>query len=183
MYWIRFSLVVLIATVLNASSMLNAVALGGYNIRPDLLLVLLLFFSSSAKSFDAIITSFAIGFAADISTGIIGPYCLSFGLFGSLVSQLHGVVLMKRMIHQGLAIFVIGMCAGITAWGRYRHVRRHYGLGLERLKNSSTKPEHVRNSAGKVVLLGGGGSFYMGRFFGDVGLAGAAQVSHRQKNR
>ena len=42
MYWIRFSLVVLIATVLNASSMLNVIALGGYNIRPDLLLVLLL---------------------------------------------------------------------------------------------------------------------------------------------
>jgi rod shape-determining protein MreD len=117
MYWIRFSLVVLIATVLNAANVLNAIALGGYNIRPDLLLVLLLFFSSGAKPFDAIITSFAIGFAADISTETIGPYCLSFGLFGSLVSQLHGVVLMKRMTHQCLAIFVIGMCAGITAWG------------------------------------------------------------------
>ncbi len=117
MYWIRFSLVVLIAAILNASSMLDPAALGPYNIRPDLLLVLLLFFSSSAKPFDAIITSFAIGFAADISTETIGPYCLSFGLFGSLVSQLHGVVLMKRMTHQCLAIFVIGMCAGIMAWG------------------------------------------------------------------
>ncbi len=117
MRWVRFSILLLVCTLLNAGNLLNSISLSSFNIRPDLLLVLLVFLSINCETTDAVIASFIIGFAADISGTAIGPYTISFGLIGSVISQMHKVVIMKRMVHQATAIFVTGIITGVL--GRF----------------------------------------------------------------
>ena len=112
MRWVRFSIILFAATLLNSGNMLNMISVGSLNIKPDLLLILLLFFGINCEATAAVTASFAIGFAADISGSSMGPYIISFGLFGSLISQMRKVVIMKRMTHQGAAIFFTGIIAG-----------------------------------------------------------------------
>ena len=111
MRWIRFAILVLVVTLLNAGNTLNIISVGAGNIRPDLLLVLLLFIGVSCEVNDAIFASFIIGFAADISGAAMGPYMLSFGVFGTIISQMRKIVLMKRMIHQATATLILGLIA------------------------------------------------------------------------
>ncbi len=111
MHWKRFIIVLLLATLLNAGNLLNSVSVGSMNIRPDLLLILLVFFSSNCGTYDAIIVSFAIGFAADISSAAMGPYIISFGMFGAFLSQMRKVIIMRKPAHVGLAIFFTGILA------------------------------------------------------------------------
>ena len=40
MRWVRFAILVLVVTLLNAGNALNMISVGSANIRPDLLLVL-----------------------------------------------------------------------------------------------------------------------------------------------
>ena len=112
MRWARFSIILLVITILNTGDMLDLISVGSLHIRPDLLLIILVFFASNCGMFEAIIASFVIGFAADISGSVMGPYTISFGLFGSLISQLRKVIIMKRMIHQCGAIVATGLLAG-----------------------------------------------------------------------
>lgn len=113
MRWVRFSIFLLVFTLLSTGNLLNTISLGGFNIRPDLLLILLVFLAINCETSEAIIASFAVGFAADISGSAIGPFTISFGLVGSLISQMRKVVIMKRMVHQTAAIFVAGVIAGV----------------------------------------------------------------------
>ena len=112
MRWLRFLIVLLICTLLNAGNLLNTVSVSSFNIRPDLLLILLVFVAINCETSDAIIASFIVGFAADISGSAIGPFTVGFGVVGLMISQLRKVVIMKRMVHQAAAIFVIGLIAG-----------------------------------------------------------------------
>ena len=112
MRWMRFFVFLLLATLLNAGNVLNTISVSSLHIKPDLLLIMLVFFTVNIATTDAIVASFAIGFAADISGGTVGPYMITFGVVGSFISQLQRVVVMKRMIHQAAAIFVIALVAG-----------------------------------------------------------------------
>ena len=114
MRWGRIGIIILLASLLNAGNLLNTIAIGENNIRPDLLLILMVFFAINCGSLEATIVSFAIGFAADISSAaaVMGPAMISYGLFGTLIAQLRKVVIMKRMTHQALAIFAMGIIAG-----------------------------------------------------------------------
>ena len=112
MRWGRFSIIILIATILDAGNLQNSIALGAANIKPDLLLILMVFSATNCTTFDAIIISFVIGFAADISSQAMGPAFISFGLFGSLISQLRKIIIMKKMTHQSAAIFTTALVAG-----------------------------------------------------------------------
>lgn len=112
MRWGRIGIIILLATLLNAGNLLNTIAIGENNIKPDLLLILMVFFAINCGSLEATIVSFAIGFAADISSAAMGPAMISYGLFGTLIAQLRKVVIMKRMTHQALAIFAMGIIAG-----------------------------------------------------------------------
>ena len=102
----------LLATLLNAGNVLNTISVTSLQIKPDLLLITLVFFSINIATTDAVAASFAIGFAADIAGGTMGPCMITFGVIGSFISQLQRVVVMKRMIHQAAAIFVIALVAG-----------------------------------------------------------------------
>jgi len=106
MRWFRFAVLILLATVLQASFFADL------NIKPDLLLILLVFFAVYCNTSEAIITSFAIGFAADLIGRTMGPQMISFGLFGTALAYLHRVIAIRKMTSQFLAIFITALLAG-----------------------------------------------------------------------
>ena len=114
MRWIRFAVFILIVTVVQAG-LVNIIAVTSLNIKPDLLLILLVFFAIHCNTSEAIITSFMIGFAADIIGSAMGSQMISFGLFGTLLAYLHRVIAIRKMPYQSLAIFITGFLAGVLA--------------------------------------------------------------------
>jgi len=115
MHWLRFTVFISLVTVLQAG-MLDIIAITPLNIKPDLLLILLVFFAICCNTSEAIISSFTIGFAADISIGsAMGPQIISFGLFGTALAYLHRVITIRKMPYQSLAIFITGFLVGTLA--------------------------------------------------------------------
>ncbi len=115
MRWIRFAVLVLVASLLQ-TGLVSALAILRTDFKPDLLLILLVFFALRSSSTDAIIASFVIGFAADLSNPIagrlMGPRIISFGVFGTLLSDLNTTISPRRLIYQAITIFLTG---GLTA--------------------------------------------------------------------
>lgn len=114
MRWFRFAGLILFVTIVQAS------VLGNLSTGPDLLLILLVFFCIYCNPSEAIITSFAIGFAADMIGSPIplmpmGPQTISFGLLGTGLAYLHRVINVRNMPSQALAIFTVALLAGVLA--------------------------------------------------------------------
>jgi len=109
--WIRFLFVLWVVALLDAGHLLNTIAIPPFHIKPDLLLVFLVFAACNLPVEKALIVSFLIGFTADVSseTGLMGPYTIAFTVFGAIICQLRRVVLMRRMVYQALTIFVLTM--------------------------------------------------------------------------
>jgi rod shape-determining protein MreD len=115
MRWFRFAVFILIVTVLQAGTV-DIIAVTRWNVKPDLLLILLVFFCIYCNTSEAIITSFTIGFAADIIGSAMGSQMLSFGLFGTSLAYLHRVISIRKIPHQSVAIFFTGLLAGALAY-------------------------------------------------------------------
>jgi len=115
MRWLRFSLLVLFVAVLQASMAMNVVAITQMRISPDLLLILLVYLAIKCDSYDAIITSFALGLAVDIISPSMGPYFLSFGIIGTGLAHVRKIILLKRTQQQAATIFIVGVIAGCVA--------------------------------------------------------------------
>lgn len=109
-------MLVLITALLQAS-FINTIGVTSFKITPDLLLILTVFFATRCEITEAIISSFALGLAADlIPAGFrMGPWILSFGIFGTGLAYLQSVISLKKMPHQALAIFVTGVGAGVLS--------------------------------------------------------------------
>jgi rod shape-determining protein MreD len=123
MRWIRFAVLLIIFSLLQAEA-IKMFDFGG--VRPNLMIISLVFFAIYSDSYDAIITSFCIGFAADVigESGSMGVCMLSFGILGVTLSGLHEVIEIRKMVHQGLAIFTISMLAGLVGGILYLVVRQ-----------------------------------------------------------
>lgn len=116
MRWFRFAVFIAFVAVLQASQLLNMIALTNLGIKPNLLLALLVFFTIYCSTTDAIITSFTIGFAADISIGsAIGSQTISFGLFGTALAYFNRLITIRNIPYQSLVIFITGCLAGSFA--------------------------------------------------------------------
>jgi len=116
MRWLRFAVLVLVATILQ-TSLIGMISLQGA--RPDLLLILLVFFAISIDPRDAIVASFAIGFAADLSNpirGLMGPQIISFGVFGTLLSDVHSIVSIQRMTYQAATILIVSALTALLSY-------------------------------------------------------------------
>lgn len=111
MRWFLFILVILAAAVLEAGNLLNLIAFGQGQIRPSILIVLLVFFSLRAEPEQAIAASFAIGLAADLAGPVMGPHTVCYGLAGSLLAQTQGFLSVRRPAFQILVVFVIALLA------------------------------------------------------------------------
>lgn len=107
MKWPRFILILLALMLLDAGQWMGILAVGQQQIRPDLLLIALVFFAGNCTMGEAMYASFLIGLAADISSegAVIGPCILSFGTFGTLLSLVRRVVVMQRVVFQAVTIF------------------------------------------------------------------------------
>ena len=114
MRWFRFAVVIVIATVLQRS-LVDVIAVTTADIKPDLLLILLVFFAIHSDPIEAVVTAFATGFAADIIGPLMGPQIISFGVFGTLLSDLHRVIALRKMSYQALGIFVTGFLTSALA--------------------------------------------------------------------
>jgi len=108
MRWFRFALLILAVTVIQKGF------LARWSSKPDLLVILLVFYAIHYNTSVAIISSFTIGFAADLvgSPMPMGPQMISFGLFGMLLAYLHRVIAIKRMPYQAFAIFATSVMTG-----------------------------------------------------------------------
>lgn len=116
MRWFRFAIFVSLVAVLQASLLLDIIALPPLSSKPNLLLILLVFFAIHSNTSNAIITSFAIGFAADISIGsTMGSQTISFGLFGTALAYLHRVIAIRKVHYQAFAIFITAFMTGTLA--------------------------------------------------------------------
>ena len=116
MRWFRFAVFIAFTAVLQASQLLNMIALTDLGIKPNLLLTLLVFFATYCNTTDAITTSFIIGFAADISIGsAIGSQTISFGLFGTALAYLNRLIAIRNIPYQALVIFITGCLTGSLA--------------------------------------------------------------------
>lgn len=107
----RFAGLILFVTIVQAS------VLADLNSGPDLLMILLVFFCIYCDPNEAVITSFAIGFAADLigSSMPMGPQTISLGLLGTSLAYLHRIVNVRNMPSQALAIFAVALLAGALA--------------------------------------------------------------------
>jgi rod shape-determining protein MreD len=135
MRWFRFTVLVLVAAVAQ-TGFSGLVSIVHQNIRPDLLLILLVFFATHGQGRDAVMTSFAIGLAADLANpaaGFMGPRIISYGLLGTLLSDLNSVLSIRRIGHQAIAIFVVGafVCLLSFALARLRIEPSTTGLDRE----------------------------------------------------
>ncbi len=118
MRWFRFAVLVLVASLLQ-TGLMGAIWILRADFKPDLLLILLVFFALRSNSTEAIIASFAIGFAADLSNPIagrlMGPRMISFGACGTLLSDLNTTISPRRVIYQAITIFLTGcLTAGLS---------------------------------------------------------------------
>jgi rod shape-determining protein MreD len=111
MRWFRFALLILAVTVIQKGLLVR------WSSKPDLLIILLVFFAIYYNTSEAIISSFTIGFAADLvgSPMPMGPHMISFGLFGTLLAYLNRVIAIKRMPYQALAIFAASVLTGLLS--------------------------------------------------------------------
>jgi len=115
MRWFRFAVFILIVTFLQAG-LLDIIAVTDFRIKPDLLLILMVFFATYCNSTGAVIASFATGFAADIIGPAMGPQIISFGLFGWLLANINRVIAIRRMPYQAATIFICCFLTGILAY-------------------------------------------------------------------
>lgn len=114
MRWFRFAILLLAVTILQAES-IKVFGVTDLNIRPDLLLILVVFCSIYCKTNEAIITSFTIGFAADLIGSTMGPLMISFGLVGTLLTYLTHVIAIRKMPYQAIAIFIMSILTGLLS--------------------------------------------------------------------
>jgi len=117
MHWPRFAVLVLIATLLQ-KSWIDTIAVTNLRVTPDLLLIAMAFFAIHCSEKEAIISSFVLGFAADIAASgfSMGPMIISFGLFGTALAYLHRLIAIKKAPHEAITILVIALGTGCLAW-------------------------------------------------------------------
>lgn len=139
MKWVSFIIVLLVATVLEAGNLLNLFAIGGWYIRPSVLITLLVYYALSARTHEAIMYSFLIGFATDLTTGLMGPHTICYGLIGFLVNQSSQLVLARRAVFQAMIVFAVyflaetlsywlGLMKGLESAGNYYSILLFTGL-------------------------------------------------------
>ena len=117
MNWPRFAVLLLITTFLQAR-WIDTIAVTNLRVTPDLLLIAMVFFAVRCNESEAIITSFVLGFAADVAASgfSMGPLIISFGVFGTALSYLHRFIAIKKAPHEAITIFVISLGTGCLAW-------------------------------------------------------------------
>lgn len=110
MHWVRFTVLILGTMVIQAG-------LGGVmgvtprDIRPNLLLVVMVYFALYGLPSDVVIASFVTGLASDLIGQTIGPQMIGFGLCGTLLSGIRQYILIRKVPFQAIVILITGALA------------------------------------------------------------------------
>jgi rod shape-determining protein MreD len=115
MKWMRFAFLVILVAVLQTSAAMNLLSLTNLRIKPNVLLILLVYFAVNCDSYDAVIISFVLGFAADITGMVLGPHFVSFGIIGTALAHIRKIILLKKTGQQAMTIFVTGILTETVA--------------------------------------------------------------------
>ena len=118
MYWIRFIILILAGTIIQ-NNLISLIAVTKADIQPDLLLVLMTFFALFSRTEDAIISSFFIGFIADLTGLSVGPQMIGFGITGSVIAEMRHLLALKRIPHQMALTFTAGLVSSGIAMVLY----------------------------------------------------------------
>jgi len=116
MRWITFFIILLAATLLEAGNLLNWMAIGGWTIRPGILITVLVYYALSSRPDQAVSCSFLTGLAADLWTGLLGPHMICYGIMGLLLNSISHTLTMRRATHKALFVFLAYM---LTEMGAY----------------------------------------------------------------
>ena len=108
MKWVRFAILTIVFTLAQAAIFAQ------FHFKPDLLLILLVFFAIFSDPYEALVTSFVIGFASDIVGPSMGPHIISYTVMGAVLSNLVGAISFKRMPVQAVTIYVVGIVIEIS---------------------------------------------------------------------
>lgn len=100
MRWIWFILLTLVGALLEAGNLLNWIAFGSGQVRPSILLILLVFSALRAEPLEAIGLSFLLGFAEDLAGPVMGPNTVCWGLAGSLLCQMQGLLNVRYSVYR-----------------------------------------------------------------------------------
>jgi rod shape-determining protein MreD len=114
MHWLRFAILLFVAALIQGSLLPGLIALKN-GAQPDLLVIFLAFFALHCYGYEAVITSFAIGLAADVINQPIGPHIVSFGLIGAVVGGLRNYIAVKRTFHIIATVAAVGIAAELLA--------------------------------------------------------------------
>jgi rod shape-determining protein MreD len=116
MRWFSFITILLAATVLEAGNLLNVFAITGWYIKPGILITLLVYYALVCRYEEAIVTSFFIGFAADLANGVMGPHMICYGLFGVFLNQMGKMLVLKRAVFKAAIVFTAFVLVGTGAY-------------------------------------------------------------------
>jgi len=97
------------------TSLVSVLALSEAQIKPNLLLILMVFFSIHCTAQEAIVSAFLIGLFADLIGSGMGPQLLAFGVIGSLISEIRHILVMRRIPQQMIVVFAAGCLSGMIA--------------------------------------------------------------------
>ncbi len=115
MRWVRFAAFILVVTLMQ-EWLKGALAVAHSGIKPDLLLILMVFFAVYCNTTDAIIASFATGLAADLIGQAMGAHMISFGVTGTVLAYLHKFIAVRQLAWQALVVFVAGVLTGLATY-------------------------------------------------------------------
>jgi rod shape-determining protein MreD len=110
MHWVRFAVLILGTMVLQAG-LGGVMAVTPRDVRPNLLLVVMVYFALYGLPRDVVITSFVIGLASDVIGRTIGPQMIGFGLCGTLLSGIRQYILIRKVPFQAIVILITGALA------------------------------------------------------------------------
>jgi cell shape-determining protein MreD len=133
MRWILFILLTMAASVLEAGNLLNLIAFGYGQVRPSILLVLLVFFALRTEPMEAVGISFLLGFAADLAGPVMGPNTICWGVAGSLLAQMQGLLNVRHSVYQ----IAVVLAAALVLMGA------SHGLAVLKTEQTGTLPLRI----------------------------------------
>jgi len=115
MHWIRFIILILIAAIVQ-TSLVGVLALTEAQIKPNLLLILMVYFAVHYSAQEAIVSAFLIGLFADLIGAGMGPQLLAFGVVGSLISEVRHILVMRHIPQQMIVVCLAGVLCGLISF-------------------------------------------------------------------
>lgn len=133
MRWFWFILLGILAALLEAGNLLNWIAFGYGQVRPSVLLILLTFAALRAEPLQAVALSFLLGFLADLSGSVMGPNTVCWGLAGSLLCQMQGLLNIRSSVYRIAVVLMVSLILMAAS----------HGLAVLKTEQAGTLPFRV----------------------------------------